>query len=254
MTTPLATIADALIEFILSLLRDPATAEEFDTDPQGTLERNGLSDVCVEDVRAVAPVVVDRADVQPRPSSHHHPAPPDPPSPPSVEREIWNIANNFSIDNRATIVDQSVNQNIWAEGDVNQIFDQGAVVNSGDNGAAAGGDADVDNSDDDVTVGDVAIGNDETTTNITDSFDDESTETDTEIDVDVDESLNDDSTDVALDVEVDDSFNESTAVESTVVESTVVADAPVESFEYEADPAPVVAEEPPPEMEFEDQP
>ncbi len=262
MTTPLATIADALIEFILSLLRDPATAEEFEADPQGTLARNGLSDACVEDVRAVAPVVVDRPDIHPKPAPAAHVVPvnPNPPSPPTVEKEIWNIANNFSIDNRATIVDQSVNQNIWAEGDVNQIFDQGAVVNSGDNGAAAGGDADVDNSDDDVTVGDVAIGNDDTTTNITDSFDDESTHTDTDADVDVDDSFNDDSTDVAVDVEVDDSFNDTTTVESTVVDSTVtdstVAYGSADAFEdtAAAEPAPVMAEEPPPEMDYEEQP
>ena len=30
MSTPLATIADALIEFILSLLRDPAAVDEFE--------------------------------------------------------------------------------------------------------------------------------------------------------------------------------------------------------------------------------
>ena len=53
MTTPLATIADALIEFILSLLRDPEAAAEFEQDPEGTLAANGLSDVCADDVRAV---------------------------------------------------------------------------------------------------------------------------------------------------------------------------------------------------------
>ncbi|WP_019179944.1 IniB N-terminal domain-containing protein [Microbacterium yannicii] len=222
MTTPLATIADALIEFILSLLNDPAAAEEFDEDPQGTLARNGLGDACVEDVRAVAPVIVDRPDVHHKPHGGHNPTPP---GPPSVEKEITNITNSFSIDNRATIVDQSVNQNIWADGDVNQIFDQEAIVNSGDNGAAAGEDAEVDNSDTDTTVGDVAIGNEDTTTNINDSFDDESTNTETEVEVDAEESFNDDSTDVAVDVEVDDSFNDTTevAVEnnvSTEVEAT----------------------------------
>src|SRR6478735_10020386 len=157
MTTPLATIADALIEFILSLLGDPAAAAEFEEDPQGTLARNGLSDACVEDVRAVAPVIVDHPHVSPKP-----PMPPAPPKPPSVENEIYNITNSFAIDNRATIVDQSVNQNIWADGDVNQIFDQEAIVNSGDNGAAAGDDAEVDNSNDTTTVGDVSIGNEDT--------------------------------------------------------------------------------------------
>jgi hypothetical protein len=230
MTTPLATIADALIEFILSLLNDPAAAEEFEEDPQGTLSRVGLSDACVEDVRAVAPVIVDRPDVHPKP-----PVPPGPPGPPSVEKEIWNITNSFAIDNRATIVDQSVNQNIWADGDVNQIFDQEAIVNSGDNGAAAGEDAGVDNSDTDTTVGDVSIGNEDTTTNIDGSFNDGSTNTETEVEVDAEESFNDESTDVAVDVEVDDSFNETTTTDvSTEVEAT-------NEGNYESDDATVVS-------------
>jgi hypothetical protein len=211
MTTPLATIADALIEFILSLLNDPAAAAEFEEDPEGTLARKGLSDACVDDVRAVAPVIVDRPDVYAKPAAVA-PAPasvhPGPPKPPTVEKEIMNITQSFSIDNRATIVDQSVNQNIWAQGDVNQMFDQEAIVNSGDNGAAAGEDATVDNSNDTTTVGDVSIGNDETTTNIDGSFNDGSTNTETDVDLELEDSANDQSTDVAVDVEVEDSFNE----------------------------------------------
>lgn len=209
MTTPLATIADALIEFILSLLNDPAAAAEFEEDPEGTLARKGLSDACVDDVRAVAPVIVDRPDVYAKPAAVTpvHPNP-GPPKPPTVEKEIMNITQSFSIDNRATIVDQSVNQNIWANGDVNQIFDQEAIVNSGDNGAAAGEDATVDNSNDTTTVGNVSIGNDETTTNIDGSFNDGSTNTETDVDLVAVDSGNDQSTDVAVDVEVEDSFNE----------------------------------------------
>lgn len=242
MTTPLETIADALIEFILSLLRDPAAAAEFEEDPQGTLSRNGLSDVCVEDVRAVAPVIVDRPDVHPKP-----PMPPGPPKPPSVEKEIYNITNSFAIDNRATIVDQSVNQNIWADGDVNQIFDQEAVVNSGDNGAAAGDDAEVDNSEDTTTVGDVAIGNEDTTTNIDGSFNDDSTNTETEVEADVDDSFND-SPEAAPVIDAQAS--------SAPAEEAYVApvEAPIEeSYDYEADSAALVVEEPPLEMEPEEQ-
>ncbi|MCP2635292.1 IniB N-terminal domain-containing protein [Microbacterium sp. HD4P20] len=242
MTTPLATIADALIEFILSLLNDPAASEEFDEDPQGTLSRVGLSDACVEDVRAVAPVIVDRPDVHPKP-----PMPPGPPGPPSVEKEIMNITNSFSIDNRATIVDQSVNQNIWADGDVNQIFDQEAIVNSGDNGAAAGEDADVDNSETDVETGDISVGNEDTTTNIDGSFNDGSTNTETDIEVEAEESFNDESTDVAVDVEVDDSFNEATVTE---VETEVEAS---NEGNYESDGAVVVDDiylEPEPEEDM----
>lgn len=208
MTTPLATIADALIEFILSLLNDPDAAAEYDANPEAALASAGLSECTAEDVRAVAPIIVDRPDVHPNP----HPNPPGPGPKPPVEKEIWNIANNFHIDNRATIVDQSVNQNIWANGDVNQIFDQEAVIASGDQATAAGEDASVDNSETDVSVGDVSIGNEETNVDITDSFDDESTNTETDVVVVADESFNDESTNVDADVSADNSFNDTTEV------------------------------------------
>lgn len=63
MTTPMATIADALIEFILGLLGDPEAAAEFAEDPEGAFEAAGLGDICAADVRSVAPVVIDRPEV-----------------------------------------------------------------------------------------------------------------------------------------------------------------------------------------------
>ena len=43
MSTPVATVADALIAFILSLLRDPAAVEEFDAAPKAVLASKGLA-------------------------------------------------------------------------------------------------------------------------------------------------------------------------------------------------------------------
>ena len=43
MSTPVATVADALIAFIMSLLRDPAAVEEFDAAPKAVLASNGLA-------------------------------------------------------------------------------------------------------------------------------------------------------------------------------------------------------------------
>lgn len=276
MTTPLATIADALIEFILSLLRDPEAAAEFEQDPEGTLAANGLSDICADDVRAVAPVVVERHDVHPHPNPHPHPPGPKP----TPVEEINTITQTFTIDNRATIVDQSVNQNIWANGDVNQIFDNEAIVNSGDYGAAAGETASVDTSDTDIETGDIAIGNETTDVDIDGSFNDESTNTDTETDTTVDDSFNTDSQEASADVAIDDSFNDTSsevdtsqvavnngdiggdvAVESDVVvetapvETDVMAEAaPVESdYGYEADTSADFVEEPM-EADLEDQP
>ncbi|MEZ3159220.1 IniB N-terminal domain-containing protein [Microbacterium sp. BWT-B31] len=182
MTAPLATIAEALIEFILSLLRDPDAAQELNDDPEQVLARKGLTTACADDVRAVAPVVIDRPDVSPRsvspqprdtnPNPNPNPTSIDPrdPTPQQVAREIMSIVNNFSFDNRTTIVDQSVNQSIWAEGDVTQVFDQEAIVATGDQAIAAGDDAVSDQSDTNVAVGDVAIGNTDTTTTIDGSF------------------------------------------------------------------------------------
>lgn len=167
MSTPVATIADALIAFILSLLRDPAAAAEFDAAPQAMLANKGLEGACTDDVKAVKPVIVDHPQVMPKPV----PPPPPPDTPDEVVKEITRIVNQFTmtVDNRSTIVDQSVNQNIWTEGgDVTQLFDQDAVVASGDGSVAAGDDATIVDSEVDVTVGDIAIGN----TDVEDSFND----------------------------------------------------------------------------------
>ncbi len=161
MSTPVATVADALIAFIMSLLRDPAAVEEFDAAPKAALASNGLQDACVADVQAVKPVIVDNPTVIVK---HAPPPPPPPPphdTPDEVIKEIRNIVHQFTtVDARTTIVDQSTNQNIWTNGgDVTQIFDQEAVVASGDEAVAAGDDATIVDSEVDVTVGDVAVGN-----------------------------------------------------------------------------------------------
>jgi hypothetical protein len=161
MSTPVATVADALIAFILSLLRDPAAVEEFDAAPKAMLANNGLEDACAADVQAVKPVIVDNPDVIAKPVSPPPPPPPHYDKPDAVVKEIKNIVHQFTtVDARTTIVDQSTNQNILTSGgDVTQIFDQEAVVASGDDAVAAGDDVTTVDSDVDVTVGDVSVGN-----------------------------------------------------------------------------------------------
>lgn len=262
-TTPLATIADALIEFILSLLRDPNGVDEFLEDPEEVLTRAGLADICAADVRAVLPVIVEHPDVAPRPPAPQPPPPPEPrpdprPEPPPVVKEIVTVANNFHIDNRSTIVDQSVNQSIWAEGDVTQIFDQEAVLAVGDESVASGEDTSIDNSETDIAAGDIAIGNTETTTEIDDSFNDESTTIDVSVDTEAVDSFNDESTEVEIETEIEDSFQSETTTEyssetdiDTTVENTVILPEP----EPEETSAYVAAEieEIPVEMEIEEQ-
>lgn len=230
MSVTLATVADALIEFILSLLRDPAVAAEFDADPDAALQARGLQHVTAADVCSVAPVVIERPQIIPAPA----PPPPPPahhPDGPSVIREIKAVTNNFSwVDDRDTIVDQSVNQNIWAHGDVTQHFDNDAVVASGDDAIAAGDDVDVDQSEDNsttITAGnDANVGNETTTTEIDGSFNEEtdaSTTTDNSTDVETDGSFNDSSTTETNDGSYNDSAAQYTET-NTDVDANVVYD------------------------------
>jgi len=153
-------------------------------------------------------------------------------------QQLHHVVNSFAytsnttmLDDRDTITDQSVNQNIWAHGDVEQWFDHDAVVASGDHAVAGGDDASVRDSNNirdsynadhstDNSIhagGDVGIGNELTAIsgsfNTDDSFN-------TDVGLDVDHSFNDNpdhadysdhsdhstSTDTAVDVH--DSFND----------------------------------------------
>ncbi|MFH5824303.1 IniB N-terminal domain-containing protein [Georgenia sp. AZ-5] len=130
-------------------------------------------------------------------------------------QQLHYVLNKYSytstVDDRDTIVDQSVNQNIWANGDVTQYFDNELTLASGDGAIAAGGDVDAsttDNSDHstnvDIEDSEFNIGN--TDVHVDDSFNKET-------DVDIEDSFNDDHSDNSdhstnLDLEVDDSFND----------------------------------------------
>ncbi|WP_261165289.1 hypothetical protein [Microbacterium sp. Marseille-Q6965] len=127
-------------------------------------------------------------------------------------------AGDTMIDNRATIVDQSVNSNILSGGGVGQWVDSEAVVASGDGAMAAGDDIEITQTLDSSTTitsgtGDVNVGNDVTITSVSDSYntvDFTSSVTDNSVDVDIDDSFNDDSETYTA----DNSFNEEfTAVE-----------------------------------------
>ena len=244
MTTPIETVADALIAFILSLLRDPAAVEEFNDDPETAMAARGVQGACAADVKSVAPIIVDHPSVAARPSITVRESAPDPrpfSSPGNdseVVREISRIINQFTtIDARSTVVDMSTNQNIWTDGgDVTQIFDQEAVVASGDNSIGAGGDVTVDTSDTTVSVGDVSIGN---TTN-TDS--NNTTTTGTPDDA-ADDTAVDEETDAAASVPADltdvDGLEEAAdAVETAIDTATAAAAAAPAAAEPEPVPAP----------------
>ncbi|MFF2633242.1 IniB N-terminal domain-containing protein [Microbacterium sp. NPDC058021] len=229
MSITVATVADALIEFILSLLRDPDAAEEFDVDPATALGSRGLSQVRAEDVCAVAPVIAERPTVVVASGRDLDPssASPSPSVNPAV-REIQNIINNFRIDDRDTIVDQSVNQNIWAGGDVTQTFDNEAIVGSGDGSIAAGDDIDIDQTEDNSTNidagGDANLGND-TTTSVVEGSNNQQTDTTTTTDSSTTTTTTGSGNDSSTQASADASYNESaTTYQETAVdaESTTV--------------------------------
>jgi hypothetical protein len=256
------TLANDLVQFLMNLFGDRQAAQDFLNDPEKALEDHGLGGVCSADVDAALPVVLDFAPVTVNASrfdreyntggnsartddnggggstgggnhggghhggghsggnhggdDHAH-----------AVQQLHHVVNNYSytstVDDRDTITDQSVNQNIWAEGDVDQLFDNDAVVASGDRAIAAGDDADVadsnniqdsyntDNSSDNskdnsINAGkDVNIGN--TDIDAVDSFNHE-------VEVDVDESFNDKSDHSTNDSYNDDSDNSQTEFEN----------------------------------------
>jgi len=210
MSVTLNTIADALIEFILSLLRDPEVAAEFDADPEAALAGRGLSNATVTDVCGVAPIVAEREHVMPAPPK---PGPPVEPTHPVI-REIKEITNSLTyVNNQNTVVDQSVNQNIWAGGDVNQIFDNEANVATGDHAIAAGDDVNqetnVDQSTDIDAGDDVLIGSDGSETTIEDSGN-TTTETETNTETNTDTTISDSGNTVTETETADDSYNDTT--------------------------------------------
>ncbi|WP_248243200.1 hypothetical protein [Microbacterium kunmingense] len=115
---------------------------------------------------------------------------------------------HFSLDNRTTVVDQSVNQNIEADGPVFQAFGQSANVASGDGSVAAGDDAIVDNSQTAISIGDISAFNTTYDVAITDSFNEEWNFESNNYSIDIDDSGNSWTETNELNVGIDGSFND----------------------------------------------
>lgn len=145
----------------------------------------------------------------------------------SGHTEIWS---------NATIVDQSVNQNVAADGDVDQSFANSSVVASGEGSIAAGGSVDwdysVDESTDFSAGGDINIGNETTITTITDSMNEYNLDysyTDSSTVIDVTDSFNDFSENYSADgsFNTDEVFDSETTIDvdiTAVVDSFNTAD------------------------------
>ncbi|QDG89544.1 IniB N-terminal domain-containing protein [Pseudarthrobacter sp. NIBRBAC000502770] len=302
------TLANDLVQFLMQLFGNREAIQEFLDDPEKALQEHGLANVCSADVDAAMPVVLDYAPITLNALSfvrgnagsmwpgsavsatHAGNAPAihaggmaagyggatyDQADHAHAVQQLQNVVNHFSyttqttmLDDRDTITDQSVSQNIWAHGDVEQWFDNHAAVASGDRAVAAGDDAAVrdshnvrdsyttdhstDNSTDNSVHagGDVSIGTGETDISgsfntdlgldVDDSFNDSSENSyhpdysdhsvDTDMDLDARDSFNDNSTNSSVDV--DDSFNQdsSTTTGAEVHVDDVFQDNPATSL------------------------
>jgi hypothetical protein len=146
------TTSTSLLELLLNLLRDPNSLAAYRDDPEGFLASCG--DVSPEDIREALILLQDNQDADfgrehNTGGNHIHvPAPADPPAPEPGEsnqeaaiKYLNTYITNNHIDDRDTIVDNSINQQIdTGGGDFDQDIDVDSTVASGDDSVAAGDD------------------------------------------------------------------------------------------------------------------
>lgn len=187
------TLANDLVQFLMHLFGDREAVQAFLDNPERALAEHGLGSVCSADVDAAMPVVLDYApitvnasffertlnaggngawDVQAGTAAGHGGHGPgygsaldDGDDHAYAVQQLHQVVNHFSftsgttvVDERITITDQPAHQNIWADGDVEQWFDNDAAVASGGHAAVAAGHAPAASWD--VIAGDVGTGND----------------------------------------------------------------------------------------------
>jgi hypothetical protein len=143
----------SLLDFILNLLKNPQAQQDFQNNPHQVLQQHGFDGLCAQDVHDALPLVVDKVQASfPRDydggtsTAGTHTAPPTTTLPGETTldaaiRQLQHVTNNYSYsDSHNTVLDNSVNQNIWANGDVHQSFDNDPTVASGTGAVAAGHD------------------------------------------------------------------------------------------------------------------
>ncbi|MGO4234553.1 IniB N-terminal domain-containing protein [Pseudarthrobacter sp. YAF2] len=181
------TLANDLVQFLMQLFGDREAVQEFLDNPERALADNGLGNVCSADVDAAMPVVLDYAPITVNVSSFernyntggngsgagpagaadghggygpgHGSTATDTDDHAYAVQQLHQVVNHFSytagatiVDERATIAGQSAQQNVWAQGDVEQWFDNDGAVAAGDHAAVAAGHAP-------AGIGDAGTGN-----------------------------------------------------------------------------------------------
>jgi hypothetical protein len=191
----------SLFDTLLGIFTDDDTNTEFNQNPEGFLNQNGLGNVTSQDIQAEMPRVLEAIQGNSGGATQGGAASfagsgnvtlPPPPAPSGGEgggyegglsgaiesiNHYTNVVNTTNqtfedndvtnIDDSDTTVDASVNQNITAFGDVNQDFDNDVV--SGDGAVAAGDGSQVNTGDGAVQAGDDIEDSNVVTGNVTDS-------------------------------------------------------------------------------------
>ena len=165
----MAVAEKTLLEFLLDLLNDKEALADFRDDPHASLQAAGLGDVCVDDIKELLPVVLEKVDAEkcaqyeddcdddkcwdsePKHDDdheHHYkpvdcddegrPAPHTSPTD-QVVAHLNYVTNNYSYDSHDTYVENNNITKIWA-GDDAEIDVTNNNVTAGSDGVAVGGD------------------------------------------------------------------------------------------------------------------
>ncbi|MFN2479851.1 MAG: IniB N-terminal domain-containing protein [Pseudonocardiaceae bacterium] len=204
-------VTQSLLDFILNLMRNSDAKAAFVANPDRALADAGLSNVCSEDVSDAMSYVaeyhpvafvgdrsynVGNSEVSQHTGGHrsegyrpdgyrgddgYRPEHHDGDSHAAVVHQLDYITNNYAYtDSHDTVIDKSVNQNIWNNGELSQRFDDHSVTAT-DHSVAAGRDinGDVANGNDNVVGHDNTVGNTVTSDDhsINDSFNSTNTAT-----------------------------------------------------------------------------
>jgi hypothetical protein len=153
-------MSTSLLDWILSLLRDPDARAAFQADPDGYAADHGFQNLSTADVHDALWLIADNAsasyDHKFAASDVHYPPPPHYDSHHDAPHYLNHyITNNYKIiDEHNTHVDNSIHQDIDTHGgDFDQHIDNDPVIASGDGAVAAHGDID----DSTLTTGDHSV-------------------------------------------------------------------------------------------------
>jgi hypothetical protein len=142
------TASTSLLDWILSLLRDPEARAEFQSDPDGYASEHGFQDLSAADVHDALCLIADNSSASydhkfSESNDVHYPPPHHTGGGEDAPHYLSHyITNNYKvIDQHDTNIDNSVHQNVDTHGgDFHQVIDNDPVVASGDHSVAAGGD------------------------------------------------------------------------------------------------------------------